>query len=262
MEEALRRELEAPPLPPKLKHSLRYATLDGGKRFRPLLYLATAESFGLSAPPLEPALAVELFHTFTLLQDDLPALDNADTRRGRPTTHRKFGEATALLASDALLCLGYDLLARAPLPRAVRLEAIQRATVRLTLPGVIGGQQEDLEAGWRRGEGSLEEVLRINRRKTGALMALAMELGALTAGTAPEQVAEIGEEIGMLFQVADDLEDEEDRRLLEALPEGLNALQEWAEGAYQRVLNNLKEQPLLQAMVAWGYRRKLPEVEV
>lgn len=215
----LRRAVEAgldallPPAherPRRLHAAMRYAVLEGGgKRLRPLLMLAAAHAVGGAWEPLVPAAAgVECIHAYSLVHDDLPALDDDDLRRGRPSLHRAFDEATALLAGDALLPLGFGSLAQvAVVPERCRLAlAILAAATGST--ALVGGQAEDLMA-----EGqppSLERVEWIHARKTSALIEAALEMGAVLVGAEARQRAALrrfGRAYGLAFQILDDLLD-------------------------------------------------------
>ncbi len=196
--------------PPVVLHrAMRYSLLAGGKRLRPILCLLSAEAAGgRREDALTPALALELLHTYSLIHDDLPAMDNDDLRRGRPTAHKVFGEANAILAGDALLTLAFEWLAQAPAPPphapgALAYELARAAGSR----GVAGGQYEDLAA---EGGGPVapERVETIHRLKTAALIAAACRMGAIAAAAPPPVVAalgEFGERIGLAFQIADDI---------------------------------------------------------
>jgi geranylgeranyl diphosphate synthase type II len=179
-----------------LRESMRYALDGGGKRIRPVLVVATAEAAGGEAEAaLDAAAALELVHTFSLVHDDLPALDDDDERRGRPSTHVAFGEAVGVLAGDALLAEALRLGLAYPEP------AIARELVQATL-GMIGGQYLDVQ-----GEGDPEAV---DRLKTGCLFAAAIGLGLWAAGVAATAQAPwraFGDELGLLFQLVDDLLD-------------------------------------------------------
>lgn len=202
-------------VPSSIHQAMRHAVFAGGKRVRPLLVLAAGEVFG--APPellLPPAAAIELIHTFSLVHDDLPALDDDDLRRGRPTVHRAFDEATAILAGDALANLGLLVLAREPRGASpeTRLAAVELVAEAVGTGGMIGGQVEDLaaEQGWP--ESPIEVLDRIHQRKTGALIVASLELGALHAGASAGEraiVRRCGTALGLLFQLADDLLDVE-----------------------------------------------------
>src|SRR5918999_3306891 len=176
--------------PARLAAAMRYAALGGGKRFRPFLVIESARLFGL--PPdvaLDTAAAIECVHCYSLVHDDLPAMDDDKVRRGRPTVHVEFDEATAILAGDALLTFAFEILARPdthPDP-GVRSRLVLGLAQAAGAGGMAGGQQLDLEGGKQlEGRvGGLAEVRRIQDKKTGALIAFAAEAGALPAG-APE----------------------------------------------------------------------------
>ena len=204
-------------LPPQRLHAaMRYSALGGGKRIRPALVLLAGRSFGAAIADLvSGAAAIELVHTYSLIHDDLPALDDDDLRRGRPTLHKQFDEATAILAGDALLTLGLTVLAEHPeaLPGALRARAVALVGNAIGTSGMIGGQSEDLEAesAWPAGPGAAAAALeRIHRGKTGALLTASLRLGGLYAGAgaaADRALAAFGETIGLMFQVADDILD-------------------------------------------------------
>lgn len=192
--------------PPEALHrAMRYAVLSGGKRLRPLIALAMAEAVGgTPEDALVVACAVELVHCFSLVHDDLPILDNDDLRRGIPTVHIAFDEATALLAGDALFALAFETLARTGSAEAVAMLAGASGT-----RGMVGGQTLDIESEGR--EVDLGVIEWIHRRKTGALFEVAAALGALFGGGTPENVAkarEYGANLGLAFQIADDVLDE------------------------------------------------------
>jgi geranylgeranyl diphosphate synthase type II len=196
--------------PGTLGRAIRYAALSPGKRLLPLLALASCEAVGGRwRVALPAAIAVECVHAFSLVHDDLPALDDDDYRRGRLTTHKKFGEAIGILAGDALLALAFEGLARleredVPAPRVV--EAVTRLAYASGGERLIGGQALDLAAEGRRVTG--RAVGKIHWNKTGALMGAAMALGAIAGGAAPEQVTKLewaGGFMGTAFQIQDDL---------------------------------------------------------
>jgi len=200
-------------LPARLHAAMRYSVLAGGKRLRPALVVVAGEALGAPrAHLLAGGAAVELVHTYSLVHDDLPALDDDELRRGRPTLHRAFDEATAILAGDALLTLGLTVLAREPeaVPAAVRARGAAVVGEAIGTGGMIGGQAEDLaaEAAWPPDpEAALE---RIHRGKTGALLVACLRLGGLYAGAGAREdaiLAGYGERLGLLFQIRDDLLD-------------------------------------------------------
>lgn len=200
------RAQEARPL--SIHKAMQYAVFTGGKRFRPVLALSACEACGgKPQDALLAALAIELIHTYSLVHDDLPALDNDDTRRGKPTCHKKFGEANAILAGDGLLTLAFELVAGIkPSERAVPvLREISKAA---GARGMIGGQVADLEAPSRKK--TLAEHDFISRYKTGALIRVSAMAGAIAAGAggrALRAAARYGECLGLAFQVVDDILD-------------------------------------------------------
>lgn len=195
--------------PDRLKSAMRYSLLAPGKRFRPLLVLLAAEACG--ADPEEaiaPACAIEMIHCYSLIHDDLPAMDDDDLRRGQPTCHRQFDEATAILAGDALLTLAFEVLAKhvEPPDRAIRC---CRVLAEAAGPcHLVGGQADDIQAPTL--APSLELLESIHRRKTGALIECALSLGAIIGDAGPEVLnglQEYGRAIGLAFQITDDLLD-------------------------------------------------------
>jgi len=199
--------------PPSIHQAMRYSVFAGGKRIRPILCLETARIFDADvSPALYPGCAIEFIHTYSLIHDDLPALDNDDLRRGKPTCHKKFGEATAILAGDALLTLAFETIAASPAPADRRVAMITEiSTAAGTINGMVGGQVADLEAEGRRvGPETLEYI---DRSKTAALIRASIASGALSAGAPPDDVARLrrfGETIGWAFQVTDDILDVEE----------------------------------------------------
>ena len=204
----LLRAREAHPL--SIHKAMRYAVFTGGKRFRPVLALSACRACGgKPQDAMRAALAIELIHTYSLVHDDLPALDNDDTRRGKPTCHKKFGEANAILAGDALLTLAFEWIAGIqPADRAVHvLREISRAA---GTQGMIGGQVADLEV--PAGKKTLAEHDFISRCKTGALIRVSAVAGAIAAGAAARELkimARYGAYLGLAFQVVDDILDKD-----------------------------------------------------
>jgi farnesyl diphosphate synthase len=198
---------------PRLREAMRYSVLGGGKRLRPTLVYLTGEALGAPLERLDaPAAAVELIHVYSLVHDDLPAMDDDDLRRGRPTCHRAFDEATAILVGDALQALAFAVLAHEPLAGStpqVRLEMIRVLARATGTGGMAGGQAVDLAAAGRTlTEAALEDM---HRRKTGALIQCSVLLGALGAGvTGGAELAALerfGAEVGLAFQIQDDILD-------------------------------------------------------
>jgi geranylgeranyl pyrophosphate synthase len=198
----------------RLLEAMRYSTLGGGKRVRPVLVYATGEALGATLEQLDCAAAsVEIIHVYSLVHDDLPAMDNDDLRRGRPTCHRAFDEATAILVGDALQALAFEVLANGPVTLAAgaRLEMLRVLADAIGTRGMAGGQAIDLESVKQSlGEPALE---RMHRQKTGALIQASVLLGAIAAGiqAGPERaaLATFGAEIGLAFQIQDDILDVE-----------------------------------------------------
>ncbi len=208
----LDRLLPAESLPPKTIHAaIRWSVFAGGKRFRPALLLATGETFGASRQALlRTACALEMIHTYSLVHDDLPSMDNDDLRRGRPTCHVRFGEATAILAGDALLTLAFKTISEAEmLPAEKRAQMIAEiATAAGTPKGMVAGQASDLEAESK--AITAAELESIHRLKTGALIVAAASCGAIVADATEEElkaVADYADCVGLLFQITDDLLD-------------------------------------------------------
>lgn len=198
---------DAPPA--GLHRAMRYSVFAGGKRLRPILCLLSAEAAGGTPNAAMPsAMALELLHTYTLIHDDLPAMDNDDLRRGRPTAHRVFGEANAILSGDALLTLAFELLAESPAPPphppgALALE-LARSAGSL---GVAGGQYEDLAAEGRNNV-TPEQLERIHLLKTASLIAASCRMGGIAVGAPSSVVGALGafgETVGLAFQIADDV---------------------------------------------------------
>jgi geranylgeranyl diphosphate synthase type II len=197
--------------PATVHRAMRYSLFAGGKRIRPLLAIAAAHAVSDAPVGVESAACVlELIHTYSLIHDDLPALDNDDLRRGRPTCHRVFGDAMAILAGDALLTLAFEVLAKLENVDAERRISLVRelATASGTVGGMIGGQVNDIE-----GEGKFPTAPlldSIHRAKTGALLRASVRMGAIYAGAAQDQLdalSSFGEHIGLAFQIVDDVLD-------------------------------------------------------
>jgi geranylgeranyl pyrophosphate synthase len=200
---------------PRLREAMRYSTLGGGKRLRPALVYLTGESFGAALTDLDAAAAaVELIHVYSLVHDDLPAMDDDDLRRGRPTCHRAYDEATAILVGDALQALAFSVLADDSLGAinpATRLAMIQTLARAAGTAGMAGGQAVDLAAVGQ--TLSVDAVENMHRRKTGALIKGSVLLGALGAGIDSGEnfraLQVFGDEIGLAFQIQDDILDVE-----------------------------------------------------
>lgn len=190
--------------PEALIAAMRYSLFAGGKRLRPALVLGAADIIrGDDAAALPAACALEMIHTYSLIHDDLPAMDNDDFRRGQPTSHKVYGEATAILAGDALLTMAFDVAAACGDLRVIR--ELARAA---GAEGMVGGQQRDMEAEGQRL--TLPELRRIHAQKTGALIRAAVRVGAMPAGADDAQLDALtryAEHLGIAFQIADDILD-------------------------------------------------------
>jgi farnesyl diphosphate synthase len=201
--------------PPRFLEAMRYASLDGGKRFRPFLTIETARLLGAAGKGVQrAAAAIEMVHCYSLVHDDLPALDNDDLRRGRPTTHKAFGEANAILVGDALLTYAFDVLADEathPEPQT-RIDLVLGLARAAGVGGMIGGQVLDIEAEEARESHTAEAVTRLQSMKTGTLLHFAVDAGAILGGAkAPERAAlsRFGRALGAAFQISDDILDVE-----------------------------------------------------
>ena len=199
--------------PFSIHKAMRYSVFAGGKRIRPILAIASARAVSDSADAVENAAAtLEMIHTYSLIHDDLPAMDNDDLRRGRPTCHKVFGDALAILAGDALCTLAFEVLSRLReigAERKVRLiEELGRASG--TVGGMIAGQVHDIEGEGRTPSAPLLE--QIHRAKTGALLRASVRMGAIYGGATPEELESLtdyGERVGLAFQIVDDILDVE-----------------------------------------------------
>ncbi len=201
--------------PRRLVEAMRYATLTGGKRLRPFLVIETARALGRADDaPVRAGAAIECVHAYSLIHDDLPAMDDDDLRRGRPTTHRAFDEATAILAGDALQTMAFELLADPRTDPDARMRADLCAGLARAagLAGMVGGQMLDIEAETAAAPLPLEAIAQLQAMKTGALLKFSVEAGALLAGAtaaAHRAFNDYGRAIGAAFQIADDLLDAE-----------------------------------------------------
>jgi len=195
--------------PDRLREAIRHSLLGPGKRLRPMLVLLAAEACGgdrLSAMPA--ACAVEMVHAYSLIHDDLPAMDDDDLRRGRPSCHAAFGEANAILAGDALLALAFEALAGGVKPPQTAAACCVDLAAAAGATALVGGQADDLMA--ERSGGGIDQLESIHRRKTGAMITVSLRLGAMAAGGNERQTAaleEYGEKLGLAFQIVDDLLD-------------------------------------------------------
>jgi geranylgeranyl diphosphate synthase, type II len=211
IESALEKLLPPDSTPPASIHTaMRYSVFAGGKRIRPILCYESAKLFTADAASAIPVgCALEFIHTYSLIHDDLPALDNDDLRRGKPTNHKVFGEAIAILAGDALLTLAFHTLANSAIEPARRVRVISEvASAAGTVNGMVGGQVADIEAEKKAADAAMLEY--IHRSKTAALICGSIVAGAIAGGAGDEDVARLrrfGEQIGWAFQVVDDILD-------------------------------------------------------
>jgi farnesyl diphosphate synthase len=224
----LDRMLAVPPgLEARVYEAMRYSALAPGKRLRPLLVLGAARLFGVARrSALQVAAAIEMVHAYSLIHDDLPAMDNSDLRRGRPTSHKEFDEATAVLAGDGLLTMAFEVLSHPDThgDPAVRCELVSSLAAAAGSAGMVGGQMIDLIAEKRCLD--IGAITRLQRMKTGALIAFSCEAGAVLAKAAPEvRIALRGyaHDLGLAFQIADDLLDVEGSAAETGKPVGADA---------------------------------------
>lgn len=233
--------------------AMRYGLFPGGKRVRPILVLAAGELFGAKRKTLMPfACAVEMIHGYSLIHDDLPALDNDDLRRGAPTNHKVFGEGMALLAGDGLLTEAFRVIS-APevakaLPADLILRLIHELSTAIGIDGLVGGQAFDLEA--ERRDVDIGVVEYIHVRKTGALIRASIRLGAQVAGADAadlQRISRFGEFLGLAFQIADDILD----LLGETAPgeKGESGHSEWNKATYASVLGVAQAQERLRELL-------------
>ena len=226
----LDRSIEQASASERLQEAMRYSVLGGGKRIRPALCLAAAQAMGeRPEKALVPACAVELVHAYSLIHDDLPAMDDDNLRRGRPTTHIAFDEATAILAGDALQALAFDWLAHNPAVSAeARLAMVQALAVAAGHRGMVGGQAIDLESVGK--TITLAELENMHRHKTGALIEASVRMGALCAGDPDadrlDALTSCARSLGLAFQVQDDLRDIEGSTEVIGKPQGSDLARE------------------------------------
>lgn len=216
--QSLRRQIDAalaryaeygPDCPRELAEAIRHSLLAPAKRLRPLLVLMACQACGCDyAAALPAACSVEMIHTYSLIHDDLPAMDNDELRRGRPTCHVKFGEATAILAGDALLAQAFEVLAAETRPPEMAARCVAELAQAAGACRLVGGQEDDLKHQFN--GGGIEPLERIHRRKTGAMICVSLRLGGLIGHASDLQLAALeayGEKIGLAFQIVDDLLD-------------------------------------------------------
>ncbi len=210
-----REELLHRDCPPKLREAMSYSLLAGGKRLRPVLVLLACEACGGEPElALPAACGLEMVHAYSLIHDDLPAMDDDDLRRGRPTNHKQFGEALAILAGDALLTLAFEVIAKQIQPPEVAAACCADLASAAGATGMVGGQTADLDAEqafrYPNDRPNLEQLESIHRRKTGSLLTCGLVMGARVAGAdkpTRDRLETYGKSVGLAFQIADDLLD-------------------------------------------------------
>ncbi|MFQ5867765.1 MAG: polyprenyl synthetase family protein [bacterium] len=222
IESTLNRLLLSPKKYPAIIHqAMRYAVFGKGKRLRPILVIAAAEACGGKASAVLPvACAIEMVHTYSLIHDDLPAIDDDDYRRGKLSCHKKFGEAMAILAGDALLTRAFEVLSgmRFPEDGAVQAKVIGKITRAIGTEGMLGGQVEDIQSLSSGTQAEKEKKLAyIHSHKTGTLISVALRVGAMLAGASTGELKALdkyGRSFGLAFQITDDILDKKEKREL------------------------------------------------
>lgn len=208
--ENLQRELyDTPTIDKKILQAMEYSLLSGGKRLRPILLMAAADAISNDGEKFLPvACAVEMIHTYSLIHDDLPAMDNDDYRRGKLTNHKVFGDAMAILAGDALLTLAFEVITRQKADPAVLIEVIREISTASGIFGMVGGQSVDIQSEGKKI--NLIALRRMHLAKTGALFRASIRSGAILAGASKEQLdalTQYAENFGLAFQITDDILD-------------------------------------------------------
>jgi geranylgeranyl diphosphate synthase type II len=240
-----------------LKQSIEYSVLAGGKRFRPVLAILIAEGFGAHPKQVLPvAMAIEFIHTYSLIHDDLPCMDNDDFRRGQPTNHKKFGESTALLAGDALLTQAFSVIAEAYVENPMMgLKLVRLIAEASGAMGMVGGQEIDLQAQTQKVDLSLNALKVMHQMKTGALIRVSCEAAAVACGLPEDKVKKLrtfGEFLGLAFQIADDILDAQEKEETGSYPSmlGLEGAQKELELASERGLSLLTELQLTNSLLS------------
>lgn len=243
--------IQGPDCPPRLQEAMSYSLLAGGKRLRPVLVLLACEACGGDPElALPAACALEMVHTYSLIHDDLPAMDDDDLRRGLPTNHKVFGEALAILAGDALLTLAFELVAKEVQPPEVAAACCADLANAAGAAGMVAGQVADLEAE-ESGSATLEHLETIHRRKTGRLLCSALTMGARIARTDSDTLSrlrEYGLHIGLAFQITDDLLDV--RGSADKIGKGVNKDAALGKLTYPSLLGESGSEERAQALIA------------
>lgn len=243
--------LDGREMPPRLRESMLYSLQAGGKRLRPVLCLTCAALCGLEEERVMPfAGAIEMIHTYSLIHDDLPAMDDDDLRRGKPSNHKAFDEATAILAGDGLLTDAFACMCRARIPAGPLLAAIAELAGAAGSSGMVGGQEWDMIHTGRPSV-SLEELQTMHAMKTGALLRASCVCGALLAGAdsaVVDTIGEYGSALGMAFQIADDILDVTADTAVLGKPAGSDAAQ--GKNTYPSMVGLATSRELAQAQAA------------
>lgn len=210
VDETMSQHIQSVTSEPSLKEAMMYSVSAGGKRIRPLLLLATVAFFDeeITQAQVDVAAAIEMVHTYSLIHDDLPAMDDDDLRRGKPTNHKVYGEALAILAGDALLTEAFHLIGCSALPADLRVEAMTQLAWSSGANGMVAGQVADMEG--EQQQLPLEQLSAVHQRKTGRLLGLPLTLGAMLTQQPFETVSrftEMGNQLGLAFQIRDDILD-------------------------------------------------------
>ncbi|MBI4432034.1 MAG: polyprenyl synthetase family protein [Candidatus Omnitrophica bacterium] len=241
--------------PSQLHEAMHYAVFSGGKRIRPILTLAACEAVGgKEKNALPAACAVELIHSYSLVHDDLPSMDNDDLRRGLPACHARFGEATAILAGDALLTLAFESLGRG----GVSSSATGLIAEAIGTRGMVGGQAVDME--FQKKEVDLPTAEYINTHKSGALIAVSVRAGAILGGASKKQEEALyryGKRVGLLFQIVDDILDKEGYAKIIGVSESQKEAQLLAEKAKKELKSFGRKGDFLKELVDFIQNRKI-----
>ncbi len=242
--------------PPTIHKAMRYSIFAGGKRIRPVLCLAACEAVGgRTAAAMPLACAVECIHTYSLIHDDLPCMDDDDLRRGRPTNHKVFGEGIAVLAGDALLTEAFILVAKATPPRRYPVQQlVKELAVAAGSLRLIAGQVQDLENESRKA--SLDEVKQTHLNKTAALITASIRLGAMAGNAAPDQLKRLtryGQDLGLAFQVIDDILDATSTK--EVMGKSVRADEKNQKSTFPTVLGLEKSRQYAAALIADAHKQ-------
>jgi geranylgeranyl diphosphate synthase, type II len=261
LESELRNLVQKLKAPPIIKEAMHYSLDAGGKRIRPLLVFATLAAFGKDPKiGLLPASAIEMIHTYSLIHDDLPSMDNDDFRRGKPTNHKVFGDAIAILAGDALLTFSFEVIGRIPNEHAsseTKLRLVTEMAKAAGSEGMVGGQVADME-----GEGktlTIEELEYIHIHKTGRLLRFSVIAGALLGGANQEQLESLSSfahHLGLAFQIQDDILDLEGNPELLGKPVGSDTTNDKSTYPQLLTMNGAKEELQKQLKLSKQYLEK------